>query len=77
MLWLDKRRRLTLPKALLRELDWEIGDELLFECDEVASGLGTLHLRNPNAEVRRTSQAPPAGNPEFGSMPTIGKPIQT
>jgi bifunctional DNA-binding transcriptional regulator/antitoxin component of YhaV-PrlF toxin-antitoxin module len=52
VLWVDKRGRLTLPKALLRERGWEVGDTLQFDCVEHDDGRKALRVSNPDAEAR-------------------------
>lgn len=54
VLWVDKRGRMTLPKALMREQGWEIGDTLAFEITTTTEGRQALQVTNPDAEARRT-----------------------
>jgi len=53
VLWLDKRGRMILPKVLMREHGWEIGDTLAFEITTETDGRQALRVSNQDAEARR------------------------
>lgn len=61
VLWLDKRGRMTLPKAFMQEHGWEIGDALTFEVTSVTDGRPALRVSNPDAEARERDLAPDGG----------------
>lgn len=61
VLWLDKRGRVTLPKAFMQEHGWEIGDTLTFEVRAEANGRLALRVSNPDAEARERNLAPDGG----------------